>query len=218
MHKINKFDLLVSIYVFCICVSELMGAKTFPIINFGWLHLNASVAIFVIPLMFTINDVIVEVYGKERALSVVRSGFIVVFLILAFSVLVTLLPPSVRFKESETAYDNIFGKSARIAAASLTAFVLSELIDVAVFYRLKKKMGKKALWFRNNASNFISQFADTLIFITLAFWAFDKPFLNNLTFLTSLIVPYWMLKCSLSVLETPLVYLGVSWLKKDRVV
>lgn len=216
MFKIQKFDLLVSVYIFCIAVSELMGAKTFPLLSIGTFKLNASVAIFVLPLIFTINDVITEVYGKERTRSIIKSGLMIIFLILLFSLLATNLPASARFMASEKAYDTIFGLSARIAAASLTAFALAEFMDVIVFVKIRKLLGKKALWLRNNVSNFASQFIDTSVFMFLAFYAFDKGFADNFSFLFSLILPYWLLKCFMSVIETPLVYLGVSWLKKDQ--
>ena len=211
--KIEKFDLLVSVYIFCIAVAELMGAKTFPLIKLFGYQLNASVAIFVIPLIFTINDVITEVFGKERTRSVIRSGLFIIFLILLFSLFATSLPPSLRFQNSESAYDIIFGLSARIAAASLTAFTLAEFLDVFIFAKIRQKFGKKALWFRNNASNFISQFIDTSVFMFLAFYAIDKSFDANIGFLFSLILPYWLLKCFMSVIETPFVYIGVKWLK-----
>lgn len=216
MFKVQKLDLLVSIYIFCIAVSELMGAKTFPLLNIGVIQLNASVAIFVFPLLFTITDIIVEVHGAERARSIVRSGLIVIFLILLFSLLVTSLPPSRRFITSEAAYDAVFGLSARIAAASLTAFAVAAFLDVAIFTRLRERMKKHALWFRNNASNIISQAVDTTVFMFLAFYAFDKGFIDNTLFLLSLIIPYWLLKSLMSLIETPLVYLGVGWLKQDK--
>lgn len=216
MFKIEKFDLLVSIYIFCIAVSELMGAKTFPLVNLLGYQLNASVAIFVLPLIFTINDVITEVYGKERTRSIIRSGLFIILLILVFSLFATSLPPSSRFQNSEVAYDKIFGLSARIAAASLTAFTLAEFLDVFIFVKIRQWLGKNALWLRNNVSNFVSQFIDTSVFMFLAFYAFDKSFSSNVTFLFSLILPYWLLKCFMSVIETPFVYLGVKWLKYPK--
>lgn len=217
MIKVRKFDLIIALYIFGVMVAEMMGAKTFSLFNFSWLHLNASVAIFVLPLLFTLTDVVVETYGKERARSMVMSGLIVVALVLLFSLLATHLPPSQRFAASESAYDKVFGATARIAAASLTAFAVSELLDVAVFSKLRQRMHKKALWFRNNASNFISQLADSTVFIFLAFYSFSHSFGSNLTFLFGLIIPYWLLRCALSVMETPLVYLGVWWLKDEMV-
>lgn len=213
MFKIEKFDLLVAVYIFCICASEMMGAKTFPLVKIFGYQFNASVAILILPLIYTINDVIVEVLGKERARSVVRSGLLVVAMILIFSVISTTLPPSLRFSKQEPAYEAVFKLSARIAAASLIAFIISEFTDVFIFVKLREKFGKKALWFRNNASNFISEGLDTFVFMFLAFYAFDKSFAVNLSFLISIILPYWFLKCVMSVIETPFAYLGVKWLK-----
>lgn len=214
MFKIDKFDLLVSLYIFCICVSELMGGKTFPILQIGAFHLNSSVSLFVIPLIFTINDVIIEVKGKERARSVVQSGLFVVILIFLYAALAVHLPPSIRSASQEKAYDTIFGQTMRISLASLTAFAVSDFLDVYIFAKIREKMHKKALWFRNNVSNFVSQLLDTAIFMTLAFYAFDQSLSSNFAFLVSLSLPYWLLRCSMSILETPLVYAGVKWLKK----
>jgi len=213
---IKKFDLLVSIYIFCIVVSELMGAKTFPLGNVFGFKLSASVAIFVFPFIFTINDIITEVFGKERTRSLIRSSLIVVFLIMVVSVFFTWLPTTARFATSEKAYDDIFGKSARIAFASLVAFALAEFTDVLVFVKIRQKLGKKALWLRNNLSNFVAQFLDTTIFITLAFYALNKPFGDNFAFLLGLIIPYWLLKSFVSIAETPFVYWGVNWLSSEK--
>lgn len=209
-------DLLVSLYIFCILVAELMGGKTFPLTKIGSFQLNASVAIFVFPIIFTINDMITEVFGKERTRSLIRSGLMMIFLVIVAGLFFTNLPPSARFTGTEAAYDQIFTISTRIAAASLTAFAVAELIDVLVFVKIRQRLGKKALWFRNNVSNFVAQFFDTTLFMTLAFYNFALPFENNWAYLLSLILPYWLLKCFVSVIETPFVYWGVAWLKKGK--
>jgi len=216
MYKMQKMDLLVGVYIFGIIVSELMGIKTFPLVTFGDFTLNASVAIFLIPILFTINDMIIEVHGVERARSVVRTGLMTIGLLFGFIMLTLALPPSGRFMESNAAYAEIFGKSARISLASLTAFALADFLDIFLFSKIRQKLGKSKLWLRNNASNIIAQFIDTTIFMTLAFWALDKSFDSNFAFLTSLIIPYWLLKSFMSIIETPLVYLGVKWLKDDK--
>lgn len=214
--KMNKLDLLISVYIFCIVASELMGAKTFPLFKLFGYQLNASVAIFVLPLIYSINDVVIEVFGVERARSIVRSGLFVVLLVFLFSILAVSLPASMRFMKSEGAYDQIFSLSIRISAASLTAFILAEFTDLLVFTKMRQKLGKKGLWLRNNVSNFVSEFLDTAVFMFLAFYAFDKPFAGNVVFLSSLILPYWLIKCFMSVIETPLVYLGIPWLKDAK--
>lgn len=202
----KKIDLLLSLYIASIVVSELLGSKTFTL--FG---INASVAIFTFPLTFSINDIVTEVFGKERAVSFVKSGFVVLVFLFLFNILALVLPPSARFAATNGAYTLVFAKSLRIVVASLVAFWLSERLDVFLFVKIRQKLGRSKLWLRNNLSNFISQLFDTTLFMFLAFYA---P--GHFWFVVSLMLPYWVLKCSFSVIETPLTYLGVRWLKKDE--
>lgn len=213
--QIQRFDFLLALYITCVAISELMGAKTFPIATIGTFHLSASVAIFVVPLIYSVNDVITEVFGKDRARSIVRSGLFMVALLMVFAAFATWLPATPRFSKLNPAYVSIFGLSVRIAASSLTAFAVGEFLDVLIFARLRAKFGAKKLWLRTNVSNFVSQFLDTTLFMFLAFYSLNLPFAANFSFLFGLILPYWLLKCFMSVIETPLVYLGVRWLKKE---
>ena len=212
---IRRTDIIVALYIFLIVASELFGAKTFPILSIGDFHLSASVAIFLLPFVFSLSDVMLEVHGRRRAKGLVYLGIGVIILLMLFAALATALPPSNRFAPHEAAYDEIFAFSIRISFASLAAFAVSELLDVAIFARLREKMKNKALWLRNNLSNFIAFFVDSAVFLTLAFYAFDKTPSANFSFILGLLLPYWLLKCSLSIIETPLVYAGVKWLKKD---
>ncbi|MFA6963954.1 MAG: queuosine precursor transporter [Patescibacteria group bacterium] len=214
MFNMKKFDLLVSVYIFCVVASELMGGKTFYLFSIGSYHLNASVAILLLPFVYTINDVIVETFGKARAQSLVRSSIFVIVLLVLFSLAATALPPSTRFLPTEKAYDTIFKISIRFSLASLTAFILAEFADVYIFSKLRQRLGKKVLWFRTNLSNILSQFIDTSVFMILAFYALDKSLGANMSFIFSLVLPYWLLKCLMSLFETPFAYLGVAWLRR----
>jgi uncharacterized integral membrane protein (TIGR00697 family) len=127
-----------------------------------------------------------------------------------------LLPPSTKFQFSEKAYETVFSVSTRIAISSLISFALAEFLDVKIFEKLRKKLGKKGLWLRNNLSNFVAQFIDTTVFMMLAFYALNTSVGDNINFLVSLILPYWLLKCVMSIIETPFVYAGVAWLRKDK--
>jgi uncharacterized integral membrane protein (TIGR00697 family) len=214
--KIQKFDLLAAFYVTCVMISELMGSKTFPIATIGTFHLNATVVIFVLPFIYAANDIIVEVFGKERAQSIVRSSLLMIFFLLIFSLLATALPPSKRFMLTDPAYKTIFGISARFSAASLIAFAISEFTDVFIFAKMRQKLGKSKLWLRTNVSNFVSEFLDTAVFMTLAFYALNMSPQSNFSFIAGIAIPYWLLRCFMSIIETPLVYLGVRWLNKDK--
>jgi uncharacterized integral membrane protein (TIGR00697 family) len=213
---IYKLDFLLALYVACVAIAELMGSKSFPLFNIGSFKLSATVAIFVVPVIYSANDVIIEVFGKEKARSIVRSTLFMVAFFMLFSLFATQLPPTARFASMNPAYNAVFGLSARISAASLTAFALGELLDIYIFSALKKKYGSSKLWLRTNLSNFISEGLDTFVFMTLAFYAFGKTPVENFTYLIGLIIPYWLLKCFMSIIETPFVYLGVSWFKKSN--
>jgi uncharacterized integral membrane protein (TIGR00697 family) len=201
----RKLDLLLAIYITSIVAAELMGAKTFPILFF-----NASVAIFTLPITFIINDVVTEVEGKARSLSFMRSTFIILILLALFNVLAISLPPSTRSLAFEPAYQTIFAKSLRMTLASLVAFFLAERLDIYIFAKIRSRLKNSGLWLRSNASNIISLFFDTSIFMFLAFFTGD-----NGMFVWSLVLPYWGLKCLFSMVETPLTYLAVNWLKKS---
>ena len=205
MRGVQKLDFLLSVYVAAVVAAELLGGKVFTV-N-GWV--NASVAIFVFPLTFTINDIVAEVYGKERARSFVKSAGYILIALAVYTLLSIALPPAKRFVADNTAYTHVFGKSLRIIVASLTAFWLAERFDVYVFAKIREKLGKNRLWLRNNVSNFLGQLFDTVIFMFLAFY---NP--GNFWFIISLIWPYWLFKCGMSVIQTPLTYIGVRWLKK----
>lgn len=211
----NKLEFLVALYIGLLAIAELMGGKTFPLVNLFGYQLNASTAIFVMPFLFTINDIITEVFGAHRTRRIIRYGFVVIAIFTICALVFTALPPSGKFASSEQSYDQIFFQSARISIASLLAFAVSEFTDVFIFVKIRNKLGKRALWLRNNVSNIIGQLLDTVVFMTLAFYALDKPFATNWAFLVSIILPYWLIKCSVSILETPFVYLGVSWLRKN---
>ncbi len=215
MHQTYKLDLLIGLYILAIALTELLGAKTTPLFSIGSVHLTASVALIFFPFIFTANDMIIEVFGVQRARNVVRIGLVSVALIFVIAAIATYLPPSARFAPNEAAYDTVFGGAIRISLASLIAFASAEFLDVALFERLRRKLHGKALWLRNNLSNAVAQLADTTIFLTLAFWSTQHSVEGNLTFLVGLILPYWLLKCFASALGTPLVYLGVRWLRED---
>lgn len=213
---VRPADLVVALYIFGIMTAELMGAKTFVIGNLGDYTLRASVAIFLMPLLFTLTDVVTEVRGRERARSMVLSGLTVIILLVFYTLLATALPPSARSVGNEAAYDGVFHNSIRMSVASLIAFASSAFLDIAIFAKLRARMHKRALWFRNNASNIVSQFVDSAVFLTAAFYALNHSIGSNVSFIIGLLIPYWLLRCAMSLLTTPLVYAGVRWLRTEK--
>jgi len=113
---------------------------------------------------------------------------------------------------NQEAFESVFGATMRMMIASIIAFLISQLHDVWSFDFWKRKTKGKYLWLRNNLSTFVSQFVDTTIFMFLAFYKVAPKF--TVPFVFSLIIPYWLFKVVFALIDTPLCYLGVKWLKK----
>lgn len=214
--KIGKIGILIALYIFCVCAAELMWAKTFPLINIFGYQLNASVGIFFIPLIYSINDVITEVFWPKMTRSLIRTSMFIIVLMVLAALLFTALPPSTRFITHNPAYLTIFGISIRISIASLIAFGIGDFLDVYLFTKVRKMFGAKRLWLRNNVSNILSEAIDTILFMTIAFYAIGTPLSDNVSFLLSIALPYRLLKCCASILVTPFVYMGVHWLRREK--
>lgn len=214
--KINKFDLVVALYIFGIVTVNLMGAKVMPLGTWFGLPFNISVAIFLMPLLYTIIDVVSEIYGRERARSLIWSGLVVLILLVLFMMLATALPAANRFT-ANAAYQQIFGMSLRMALASVAAFACSELMDILIYVRLKQRTKGRMIWLRNNVSNFVSEFIDSMVFMMIAFYGvFASGLSQNAAVIFGLVLPYWIAKCIMSIIGTPVVYAGIAYLKKRR--
>lgn len=148
----QKLLILTGMYIFCILLAEIFGIKTISLgignIEIGPIfikELKVSVAIFLLPLIFSINDIIIEVWGKPVAKTIYRLGLGCIMGLVLFVWLATRLPSSELFIENESAYDLIFGQTLRIAIASVIAFGISDLLDIIVFSRLRKNINNLAL-------------------------------------------------------------------------
>jgi uncharacterized integral membrane protein (TIGR00697 family) len=94
---------------------------------------------------------------------------------------------------------------------SLVAFLIAQYHDIWAFNFWKQKTKGRFLWFRNNASTIVSQFIDTTIFMFIAFYMAAPGY--DVAFVFALILPYWILKVVVALVDTPFVYMGVRWLK-----
>lgn len=177
--------------------------------------IHVSVGILTVPIMFLVNDIISEVVGKSVAHKLINLALIVMLIVFVITAISVWLPPDPsRQYFSQEAYKNIFGVTLRMTIASIIAFILAQKHDVWSFNFWRKKTKGKWLWFRNNASNFASEFIDSTVFMFIAFYGLTSKF--NAVYVFSLIIPYWIFKVLFSIIQTPFCYLGVKWLKKDK--
>lgn len=204
----KKLLVALAVYLTSLIAANTLGLKIMPF-PFG-LHL--SVGVFMFPVVFLMTDVIGEIYGKRMARLFVLAGFVSTALFVLYSFISLAMPWAAAGEWVHASYDTVFGISARIAIASLVAFVVAEYQDVFAFFFFREKWGTKFFWLRSNLSNLWSQFLDTIIFMVIAFYG---VYANDV--LVSLIISWWLFKVAMGVLYTPLSYVGLWLLRDDSV-
>ncbi|SMP07957.1 queuosine precursor transporter [Shimia sagamensis] len=110
---------------------------------------------FTYPLAFLVTDVMNRVYGGPAARKVVFAGFIV-------GVICSFIGTKIMLQGDGFTYPAV---TLRIAFGSGLAFLTAQLIDVAIFDRLREG----AWWRAPLASTLIGSSVDTAIFFTVAF-------------------------------------------------
>lgn len=106
--------------------------------------------------------------------------------------------------------------------ASMIAYLAAQFVDVWLYHFWKRLTKGKHLWLRNNGSTLISQLVDTVAVILIThFLANGLPIEEGLTgnalwqvlFLT-FILPGYVFKLIVALLDTIPLYILVGWLKK----
>ena len=112
---------------------------------------------------------------------------------------------------TDAQFKGVFGQSMWIIVGSITAFMVSQLIDVTIFHFVKNRTGNKMIWLRSTGSTVISQLFDSFIVLGIAFWMTGK--MTTEVFVVSAFTGYFV-KLIIAILLTPLIYLGHSLIEK----
>ena len=180
-------------------LGELIGSKLIYLNGF-----TLSMGIIPWPLVFVLTDVINDYFGKEgvRKLTFISVGLIIYAFIILY--IAMNIPASPISSVNDEQFNAVFGQSLWIIVGSITAFLVSQLIDVIVFWIIKRKTGDKKIWLRATGSTIVSQFIDTYIVTGIAFWLPGKlTFSQFFTISTN----GYLFKIFLAILLTPLIYL-----------
>ena len=164
-------------------------------------------------LTFFASDCYSELYGRRAAQTLVNVGFVMTLVMLAL-VYTTIEAPIAPFSEiGQSEFSRVLWSSANIVAGSLLAYLVSQNWDVVVFHAIRERTGEAHLWLRNIGSTVTSQAIDTVIFVSVGFWAapslLDVGSVYGFDQILSLIVGQYVLKLAIALLDTPLVY-GVT--------
>jgi uncharacterized integral membrane protein (TIGR00697 family) len=198
----KSFIILLSIFVGSITIASVLANK---IINVFGLFVPAGVLAY--SMTFLMTDAIGEIWGKETAKRTVLGGFIGLIAVLLL-IQISLVWPKAPFWKQEQAYQTIMGSTSRIIIASFIAYLVSQFHDVWAFHFWNKITGGRHLWLRNNFSTAVSQFIDSSLFITVAFYGVMPVW--------PLIWSQWLVKLAIALLDTPIIY-GIVWLLQKKI-
>ncbi len=210
MFKTKKelvFVILAGIFITNAVVAELIGGKLIQIGPFVM-----SIGILPWPIVFLTTDLINEYFGENgvKKLSFITAALIIYAFILLFMAIIIPAAKGIS-PVNDDQFQAVFGQSMWIIVGSIIAFMISQLIDVWVFWFFKNRTGNKKIWLRTTGSTVISQLFDSFIVLGIAFWLPGK--IDFDTFISSATVGY-IFKLSLAIILTPLIYLGHHLIKK----
>jgi len=165
--KISFLQLILTVlFVSSLLISNVITSKQvllpFDIVMTG--------AVFIFPITYILSDLFSEIYGYKYSRRTCYLAFAMnLFMVVVFQLVIETTPPA--FWNNQQAFETVLGNTPRVLFASLTAFVIGDLINDKVFKKLKDKHPKdhKGFAFRAILSSFCGELVDSLIFLPIAF-------------------------------------------------
>lgn len=206
------FPFVSAVFVTTLIISNIIAVK---VVHIAGLFVPAAAILF--PVAYIFGDILTEVYGYGRARQVIWTGFLCNFLAVVAIWIGGQLPAAPFwsagvFKDPQSAqqaYQAILGFTPRLLAASFIAYLIGEFLNSFVLAKLKVKTEGRFLWLRTISSTIVGEGADSLVFISIAFWGIFSP-----AAIGSAILSQWLFKVTYETLATPLTYLVVYALKR----
>ncbi|MBN8669801.1 MAG: queuosine precursor transporter [Chitinophagales bacterium] len=221
------FIVIASFFVANALIAECIGGKLFSLerllgfepqpfslLGEEGLTYTLTCGVLLWPLEFIMTDIVNEYFGPKavRRISYIAVGLICYAFLMFY--LAIEVPANKEFwitshvqdgiPDMQTAFSGIFGQGMWIIVGSLTAFLVSQLLDVWVFHKIKKATGEKKVWLRATGSTLVSQFVDSFIVLFIAFkigngWSFQRVLAIGLV--------NYSYKALMALLLTPLIYI-----------
>ncbi|CAB4334849.1 unannotated protein [freshwater metagenome] len=199
------YPVVSAIFVALLVISNVGATK---LISVGPLIVDGGAFLF--PLVYITGDVLSEVYGFRATRRVIVIGFAMAILS-ALTFWAVQLSPSAPGWDNQAAYVSILGFVPRIVLASVCGFFVGQLLNSYVLVKIKQRTSEPGLWLRLIGSTVVGEFADTIIFCTIAFYGI----LTGANFANYVIVGY-VYKTLLEVVLLPITYRVIAWIKVNE--
>jgi queuosine precursor transporter len=198
------FVYLLAVFLTALLIGDTIGSKLFTVdipLGLTTIHATLSAGAIWFPITFLLTDVVNEFYGAQGARTVTFVGFFMALLAFTIIAIARQIPAAPFSPVSQAAFDTVLGGANRIFVASLCAYLVGQLIDIAVFHRLKGLTQSRHIWLRATGSTLISQLVDTLVVTYVAFGGLIAPEQLRRAAVTSYVV-----KVMVAIGLTPVIY------------
>ena len=211
------FDLILAAFCGLLLISNVGATK---LIEFTGVPLVGSLitdgGALLFPLTYVLGDVLAEVYGLARARRAIVTGFVLAAL-MSLSFLAVDAAPAASDWPNQAAWSAVLGFVPRIVVASLAGYLVGQLLNAWVVVALKRRMREHALWVRLVGSTIVGEFADTLVFCSIAFgplgtWLGGESI--GAAALLNYVLVGWVYKCAVEIVCLPVTYRVIGWVKR----
>ena len=223
--RLATYIILAGVFISSMTMLNILGTSRFIDLSFNIFGFNfpliVAIGVLPYPITFLCTDLISEIFGKKRATIIVWTGLVVnlwLGLILWLGGIAPEFTTSSESIDTNNAFLTIRHLALGTITASMVAYFLAQYIDVSVFHFLKNLTKGKYLWIRNNGSTMISQLIDTSAVILIThFLTYSIPLpkdKSELMGLMTLIFYAYLFKFFAALIDTPIFYMAVKFLKK----
>jgi len=197
------YPVIVGVFVGLLLISNIGAVK---LIEFGPIITDGGAFLF--PLVYIVGDILSEVYGFAAARKAILIGFAMSILAALTFWLVQISPPAEAWGNQE-AFESVLGFVPRIVLASVAGYLVGQLLNAWVLVKIKERTREKALWLRLLGSTAVGEFADTIVFCTIAFYGVitGEEFLIYVAF-------GFAYKTLVEVVLLPVSYAVIGWVKR----
>lgn len=169
--------------------------------NINILGLQATLGNILFASTFLATDILSEKYSAKESKKAVNIGIVSVILFTVATQFSLLFKPN-ELDLVNDSLKNLFSLNLRISASSILMCYLSNLLDIYLFEKIKKKISNK-LWIRNNIATIISNCLENYFFTILAFIG-----IYDLTTILSIATTTTILEIIIAICDTPFLYLS----------
>lgn len=203
--RLTLFMTLVGVFLTSLILGNLIAGKVAGI-ELGGYELVMSVGGIPFPLTFVLTDILNEFYGRKVVRRVTFLGFAMTGLAFLMIHLAAALPWMTGAHGPDwkglppSAWGSVFTGATQIQIASMIAYLAGQLLDISLFFAIKRWTGNRFLWLRATGSTLISQGIDTVLVTLIGFWSLPGDVLADM------IRTAYLVKIVVAIAMTPLIY------------